>query len=335
MDMFKSICRRLDLGELLSQPRPLTGGLMHRMYALCTTKGHYAVKLLNPYVMQREGVLDHFRTAEALEQKLEQTAVPILPALTFGGSKMQQIDGQYFYVFDYYEGRALRNEEITPAHCRIIGGHLARIHGVERRAQSACRHAVQVDWDGLIARLSTKNEELYALLSPHRDLLYDCQRRGNRAMDRLPPVVAVCHNDMDSKNVLWQGKDCRIIDLECLCYASPYAELYETALYWAGYETGRLNTECLRTFVDAYAAAGGILPTDCETLYDGSCGRLEWLAYNLRRALGLDGGGDEIDLGVRETRKTIGHILYYHEARDTILACLGGNPTERDGREIG
>jgi hypothetical protein len=56
------------------------------------------------------------------------------------------------------------------------------------------------------------------------------------AADRLPRRTALCHNDMDAKNVLWQGGDFRIIDLECLGPANPEQEMLDLAISWAGYE---------------------------------------------------------------------------------------------------
>lgn len=64
------------------------------MYSLFTTKGSYAVKLLNPYVMQRENVMDNYRTAEGIERMLEENGIPILPALIVNGRRMHRIDGR-------------------------------------------------------------------------------------------------------------------------------------------------------------------------------------------------------------------------------------------------
>lgn len=40
----------------------------------------------------------------------------------------------------------------------------------------------------------------------------------------MPPLWAICHGDMDCKNVLWQGSTFRIIDLECLDYGDAPEE---------------------------------------------------------------------------------------------------------------
>ena len=322
MDILNKICLQLDLGEILVEPTQLKGGFMHKMYSLFTTKGKYAIKLLNPYVMKRDTVFENYRIAEELEAKLEQTDIPILPALTFNGKKMQEIDGQYFYLFDFYDGKSLKGEEITIEHCQKIGEFLAKIHNIEKKAQPYNRSERNVDWDMFIEKLSESNTELYNLLIANRDTLYDSQQKGNLATKKMPSVLTICHNDMDSKNVMWNGADCRIIDLECLCYSSPFVELYEMALCWSGYENCNIDFNLLKALIKSYADNGGELPGNWETIYYSSYGRLEWLEYNVKRALGIDCGEDEIEMGISEVRETMEHIVYYHNVRDEIFECL-------------
>lgn len=320
--LFAEICRRYGLGELECSPVPLTGGFMHKMYALSAARGRYALKLLNPHVMRRATAMANYRTAERLETLLEEHRLPILPALEFGGRKMQELDGRFFYLFDWYGGTALKGVEVTPEHCRKIGRVLARIHAVDRKEAPFEREKMHIDWESLAGALRRENEELYRLLQENRGILEQSERNGNQAAERMPPLLAVCHRDMDCKNVLWRGGEFRIIDLECLDYWHPFLELYETALCWAGYEECRLEPELLCAFVASYAEAGGELPADWELLYDADCGRLEWLEYNLRRALGVDCGADEREIGVGEVRATIAHAAYYHRMKSIILDCL-------------
>ena len=128
--LLEKLCKEYNLGELQCNPARLTGGFTHKMYSLFTTKGKYAVKLLNPFIMRRETAMGNYRRAEAFESALEQTDIPILPALTFNGEKMQCVDGQYFYLYTWFDGKALKSEEITQYHCEKIGGILAKIHGL-------------------------------------------------------------------------------------------------------------------------------------------------------------------------------------------------------------
>ena len=46
---------------------------------------------------------------------------------------MQEIDGEYFYLFDYFPGKALKSNEITADHCKEMGKVLAEIHSVDKK----------------------------------------------------------------------------------------------------------------------------------------------------------------------------------------------------------
>lgn len=321
-EILNKICQQYDLGTLECEPVPLTGGFMHKMFSLFTETGKYAVKLLNPYVMQRETAMKNYRMAEILEEKLEKNNIPILPAKIISGKKMQEIDGQFFYLFDWYEGKALKNEEIKKCHCERIGGLLAEIHKLEKKEAPFSRDEISVDWDQYIARLADKNKELWYLLRDNRTLLYESQKKGNEAIKNIPPIMTICHNDMDSKNVLWSGSDCLIIDLECLSYSSPVMEAYELALCWSGYEICSIDFDLFHCFVDSYSKAGGCLNSDSETLYNSNQGRLEWLEYNVKRSLGIECSEEETETGISEVKDTMAHVIYYHEAKNDILNCL-------------
>ncbi len=322
LDILAQITEALGLGVWTAPPTALNGGLTHKMISLSTSGGRYAVKLLNPYIMWRPTALQNFETAEKLETVLEQASLPILPALAFCGKKMQQIKEQYYYVFPWFDGKPVRGSGITPYHCAEMGKALAGIHKIHPLHAPYMRDEIRIDWDFYLARLETENPALYRLLSPSRTLLYQSQQLQGQAVQALPELLTICHNDMDPKNVLWNGKEYRIIDLECLSYASPVLELLETALCWSGFDNGKLDTGLLRAFIQAYRDHGGVGQADWESVYNSNFGSLEWLEYNLKRALGIDSGADEKETGISEVKSTLSRILFYHQSKKEILDCF-------------
>lgn len=316
--IFDTICAQLELGALLSPPVPLTGGFLHQMYSFFTQKGKYALKLLNPEIMVRKTAMENYQAAEELEAQLEQAGLPILPALVFGGRKMQQAGEQYFYLFDWFEGRALTDGEITAFHCAQMGKALAKIHLIERKPALCSREPLEIPWDELLKEAKETAPALFEELKRQRELLYTLQERGNCAISSLPREVSICHNDLDPKNVLWQGKELRIIDLECLSRDNPFLELYETAIDWAGCDFCRFQPELFSAFVSAYREAGGALPEDWGVLHDCNMVRLDWLRYNLDRALGHL-GEDEREPGTAEALNALKRIAYYDGIRKQVL----------------
>lgn len=318
--MFDRICAALALGSLTGEPVRLHGGYTHRMFRMDTTTGSYAVKLLNPEIMQRPDALDNYRTAEQFEALLEAEALPILPARTIAGRKLQCVDGQYLYVFDYFDGRALRDGEITPVHCAKMGAVLARIHGVSCREcpDEAEKHA-DICWAQLAQALLTSSDAGAEgqLLLDTAPMLQRVTAAAADAASRLHRTEALCHNDMDSKNVLWQGDDFRIIDLECLGYADPLQEMLDLAISWAGWPASEAN---FKAFVAAYCEAGGNWPIDAGLLYDSRRNHIDWLAYNARRALFDD--PEERRIGREQIRETIEKISEDQRRRSTFLRWM-------------
>lgn len=318
MSIFIKIAKKYNW-KLEGEPTCLNGGLMHKMYKINAEQGTYAIKLLNPFVMQRETAMENYAKAEQIEMLLEKQGIPILPALSFNGRKMQEIDGQYFYIFDYFSGSILKSNEITKYHCKEIGKILAKIHGIDKKFENENFSEMSIDWDFYLAKMKKADMRLYTVLKDSLPVIKDSQNNGNMARKKLPQIVSICHNDMDCKNVLWNGNDYRIIDLECLSYSNPFMELFELALCWSGYENCQIDFGLFQAFLQGYANAGGELPIDWEILYDCNNGRLEWLEYNVKRVLGIDCGDDEKEIGIEQIEKTVQHIIFYSEMKKQIL----------------
>lgn len=316
--MFEKISDSLNLGDILSEPKRLFGGYLHQMYAVHTTTGKYAIKLLNPSVMSRKDALINFKRADEFEKKLEKHSISMLYALNYHGQKIQKIEEEYYYVYPYFEGKSLKGKKLTKVHCMKIGHELAKIHLIEELEMDTHRDELLIDWNQYIKLLEGKEIELYEKILESKNLLFDMQTIGNLAIKRLPKTMTICHNDLDPKNVLWQGLEFKIIDLECLNYSSPYLELLETALCFAGFDCLDLNYDLLKSFVLSYKEAGGHLPNDWCDIYNANINRLEWLEYNLCRVL----EDDEKELSVSQVKLTLAQIHYYQAIKNNVLNVL-------------
>lgn len=318
MTIFIEIAKKYNW-KLKGEPVQLNGGFMHKMYRVDTEQGTYAVKLLNPFVMRRKTAMANYEQAEQIESLLEQQNVPILPALSFGGRKMQEIEGQYFYIFDYFSGKPLKTDEITEYHCKEMGKVLAKIDNIDKQVKNKSFSEMSIDWEFYLSKMKKVDMRLYEMLNKAFPIIKGSQNKGNLARKKLPSTTSICHNDMDCKNVLWKGNDYRIIDLECLSYNNPFMELFELALCWSGYEDCQIDFRKFQAFLRGYQSAGGELPEDWEVLYDCNNGRLEWLEYNVKRVLGIVCGNNEKEPRIEQVEETVQHIIYYSKMKKQIL----------------
>lgn len=91
---FEDICRHSDLGDLVSSPTSISGGLLHRMYAVETTTGKYAVKLLNPSIMIRHTAMKNYINSEKIAH-LVSKKIPALPSEKKNETIIQNVNGQF------------------------------------------------------------------------------------------------------------------------------------------------------------------------------------------------------------------------------------------------
>lgn len=320
-NFFEKLVSELNLGNLISEPERVTGGLTHKMYKIETVKSKYIVKLLNPNIMKRPTALGNFEKADGYEELFKENNIDAIYSIKFNDKKMQLQSGQYFYVYDWYDGKSLKDNEIKDINCKKIGEQLARIHNITLKKDAWLEDIKKTDWKYYIDLAKEKESPIYDLLFDKLDLLNDSMKKGNEVVDQLPNYIAVCHNDLDSKNVLWINDEFKIIDLECLGYSNPYLELFTLALCWSGYESCNVNFELFKTFMDSYFENSKLSrDINWEILYCANNDRLGWLEYNIKRALMLETDSEEEQqLGINEVRKTIDHVVYYDSIKDELL----------------
>ncbi|GAA0418893.1 hypothetical protein GCM10008934_07120 [Virgibacillus salarius] len=105
------ICNNANLGEIVSPPEPISGGLLHKMYQIKTTNGKYAVKLLNPEIIKRPGAMTNYINSEKITNRVSNN-IPARPANIINGKFVNEVNNQFYMVFDWIEGRSLNTIEI-------------------------------------------------------------------------------------------------------------------------------------------------------------------------------------------------------------------------------
>lgn len=92
----EKFCEEYGLGNLISKPKQVSGGLLHTMYFVETGAGKFAIKVLNPEIMQRQEALQNMINSERVSHALE-SVVPVVAAKEFNGEHVIKLDGIYNY----------------------------------------------------------------------------------------------------------------------------------------------------------------------------------------------------------------------------------------------
>ena len=320
-NLITQLFETLSLGTVTVPVAPVSGGFMHRVYKVCTENHTYAVKHLNPEIMKRPGAMDNYKKAELLEAILEDTGIPIVPAITFNGKKMQEFQGNYFYIFDWHNGSITDWNNITPEQCWKAGNIQGRIHAIKTGLAVANEptslELSTIDWDGYITQ-AAECKKVESLLKENLPLLNYAQTELNKARKSLPNIITIIDEDMDPKNVMWEDGEPVVIDLECLDYGNPISSAIQLSLQWSGITLCNFDSEKQKSFFQGYLAAYDNGFRDYKSVFGLTYTWIEWLEYNIQRALGASQDESEQQLGLTEVKNTINRIKYIRKMEDKI-----------------
>ena len=313
----KKFCIDNNLGNVTGISK-LSGGLMHKMFKVETDKGTYAIKILNPEVMSRGNAYDNFVISEKISNLAKNNGIIVSSALLINDNYLTKYDDMYYMVFDFVNGKTLTDEEITIEHCKKIGKILSQIHSLDYQDLELENKRVNYkrlyDWESYITNPNfddmSYKEEYLRNYKKYNSLL----KRANERFNKSNIEASICHNDMDPKNVMWDGVNPIIIDWESAGLSNPYRELLEDALCWSGFLSDNFNEEKFSAVIAEYIKTKPIEHQRYSTICGNLVGRFGWLKYNLERSLGICSDDlEERKLAENEVSKTIDEINRYVE----------------------
>lgn len=332
MEQIAELLKTLGLGQLEETPTPVFGGLLHKMYRARTKKGIYAVKRLNAEIMKRPEALGNMLSSERIAQAFA-GEIPAVAALSVKGRQVHAFGGTYYMVYPWVEGKSVFPGEIGVPHCRKVGELLGKMHRKNLKPEGLSAQAdaaEQYDWEDY-ARLvkqqggqaGARQDWAECFLSAF-DQIRQMNKQACGATAYLAERLVVSHRDLDPKKILWQGEAPFVIDWEAAGYVNPYQEFVETINYWAAEEGGGLVREHFDAFADAYCRYAPLSGVDWGQVFSaGTAGMLGWLAYNIRRALGMEAEDEaERALGREQVKGTVQELCGYAARAGCMQAWL-------------
>ncbi len=289
-DEVEELLTALNLGKLLEEPRPLSGGFMHRMDQAICESGMYAVKTLNPQIMKRPEAYRNMVLSEKIAVKMK-NVVPAIAAMEFQGKQVLSVGDGHYMVFPWQDGSSMYPPDITEYHCEKMGDVLGRMHRASVQVEELkkeCPVVVDLGWNAFLS--GKKNESCSFALREAMPQLEVWLSNANKAAKRLSMHQVISHRDLDPKNVLWQGTEPFLIDWEAAGYINPFQELTENLYYWADDGNGGLLKSHFYAFLNAYERHVSLKDAPWPDVFHACfMAPLEWLHYNLRRASGMEG----------------------------------------------
>lgn len=312
----EEFCKKYEFGKVISITK-IYGGLMHKMFKVETDKGIYCVKVLNPEVMSRKEAYGNFVVSESVSNLAKKDGIPVSSALNIDGNYLTKLDDMYYMVFDFVDGKTLKDEEITVEHCKKIGNVLAHIHSLDYKKIELKPNIVEYkrlyDWESYISNPNFSKMPYKNVFLKNYKKYNSMLKRANERFNASNKNQTICHSDMDPKNVMWNNDNPIIIDWECAGVTNPERELLEDALCWSGFLSNNFSREKFIAIFKEYSKHRNIENVDWYDVICGNlAGRFSWLNYNLERSLGIvSNDKEEMKLAENEVVKTIDEINRY------------------------
>lgn len=315
------IAKKLKLGRVLTESTRIFGGFLHFSYKLETEKGQYMIKCFGK---ASELFIKSSLEKEKLEEMFKLNNIPAIYPLIFNGKGLQVVNGEAFYVFPFVSACSLQASEIGLDGLKKIAVITAQMHSIDSKVSAnIVQKPLSIDWEKYLNYSNELGDELFCKLKKFTPILIELTNEYNKAIEYMPRVLALSHNDMDCTNVLWLNGEPLLIDLECIGYNSPYYEAYKYALVYAGYEEGNIDVEKVKTFMSTYFDNVSLnldRNIDSKLLYYASGLNLEWLEFSLRRALKIVGSTtDEQKIGFEQTELCIKEISHFYQLKDELI----------------
>lgn len=323
----EELFQMLGLGEVVKEPKSVIGGLLHKSFKVLTEDKCYFVKALNPKIMERPTVMEHYKFSDKVSQIVSESEIPASTVLEIKNKTIHCVDRQYYQVFDWVESEPYVHTPDNLEVCRSIGRILGDIHCVDFSAiYGQSLHMDEknaVNWIGILE--DAKRDDILGDLKNHIDFDYieDIEKSSLMALNELSNLV-VSHRDLDPKNTMWGREGILVIDWEASGYINPMHELAEVALYWSEYEDGTISDDSFLAVLSGYEEVSEIIVQDLKNALEAvNYNKIGWIEYNLKRALGIESNSEEeCKLGYEQVVATLKSIEQYEEQKDEILGLL-------------
>lgn len=321
-ELIYKLIDKTGLGKITDEPVRVMGGLLNKMYKVNTTTGIYAIKHLNSEVMKRKNAKENHILAERIANIAKNNSINCLPAKIINGITLQEIEGNYFFIFDWFEGKPINEDEITLDHVKKVATLLAKIHNIDfgeiKNECSLGNELSEVNWDFYIPKV--ENKEIRELLINKKDYLTELDKMATNARKEISTNLVVSHRDLDLPNILWDvNNNPTIIDWESSGVVNPFEELLETAWDWSGGQN-YFDSEKFSCFLNTYKSNVGDLKDLNKAIYSNFKNKSGWLEYNLKRVCKLEClDEEEQKLGEKEVIRVINEIIIFYKNIEDLI----------------
>ncbi|EKE04458.1 MAG: hypothetical protein ACD_20C00074G0002, partial [uncultured bacterium] len=278
------LCKILGLGQSLSLPTEIFGGLLHNMWQVHTSQGTFAIKQLAKNTHSIINNHGSYELTEKIANLFLQAGIPTIAAIAVNNNYIIDIENESYIVYPWLNAKPLEKNTASLEQTTKIAKILAKIHAINLQLSTLSNAAYDIHENyeilALINQSSVLNLPFADDLKKHKSFLLETNDQYIDIIPYLKRNTILSHADLNQSNVVWENSNPIIIDWEFTCKTNPTLELISMSLDWSRI-TNQLNEEIFLSMLRTYQRAGGYLETNLQAIFYGILGNwLNWIIYN-------------------------------------------------------
>lgn len=309
-DYFKKVCSNLNLGSLISDVTVISGGITNKMYKVETTKGVYAIKIINKSNIEKNPrLLQNIELSECISNIAKENDINVISAIKFNNRYIQKIGNEKLLIYNWFDGKILLTKEITLDNVKTIANMLARLHKIKIKHNANCTKYQKIDYKKYYNLLKDSKEEWAKIFIKNFKNLTEIYDKVYSCYNQLSNQKSYVHKDLNRKNIMWKDNIPYIIDWENSTIGNPSLDFFNSAWFL----TADVDENKYCTFAKEYLSINKLDDDINIASYAAIIDECNWLEFSLKRAIGIQSKDEsEINLGKDSVIPSLTEILNYY-----------------------
>ena len=253
----KEIADCFALGEIIGEPKILTGGDVNKNMKIVTSTGEYVVKIIDinsltqSYQINTDLLLFSLKFSENIAAYMQKNGIPTVTALNHEQQKIFIKNNFLFIVYPYFPGQAHSVNAISISQLKKIAAILAKMHSLN--IHDFQHEQALLKWSKMIEIfLRMMEQKPWKLIKQLKisDAIKTDAKYLEDFFDKIASTLSttlastkhllLTHNDLKPKNVLWSTENIpMIIDWEAAGYMPQDVDYIDTILAWCVNSQGK------------------------------------------------------------------------------------------------
>ena len=198
------VCEFFNIGTLVSEPKRIYGGFLHKMWRVDSDKRSYAIKQLSADLdLTNQSIIKNYEMSEVIVSKFIKLGIPAIGAVENLGRHLFISEGVGFLVYPWVDAVTLGQSSILEKQACRIAEILAQIHGINLFVPEIMQSTFEVHSNETIQNLFEQAARADCSFSDelrmHKKSIFMANEAYQHAIPLLQAHLVVSHGDLDKK----------------------------------------------------------------------------------------------------------------------------------------